>query len=143
MKDLKEFSSLERALFNHDFNVLLLTVSENERPLRGLSGRMDWVFQGEISRFLKQDIIHGKSGEFTLIPVQKNQSSYILMIMGTGKTSHPGTRQKPSTEMLETLNRHLGSLKIKKVGISQSDFGDLSADSLKKQLSGVELWIGQ
>jgi hypothetical protein len=136
-------SFVEQALFDHTFHTLVLTLHENERPLRGLSGRMDWFFHGEISRFLKQGVIHGTPGEYCLLPIRKHEQMYFLLLMGLGKSSKPGLREKPSFAHLQELNTRLTSLKIKKIGISRSDFGDISTDLLTQHLSGAELWIGQ
>jgi hypothetical protein len=143
MNDSHHSSLVEQALFEHTFHALVLTLHENERPLRGLSGRMDWIFHGEISRFLKHGVIQGTPGEYSLLPIRKNEQTYFLLLMGLGKSSKPGLREKPSLAMLRELNTRLSSLQIKKIGISRSDFGDISTDLLTQHLSGAELWIGQ
>ena len=137
-----EFSSVEQALFHHEFKALIVALHENERPLHGLAGRIDWIFQGEISRFLAQGAIQGKLGELTLIPLKKNQHVYFIILMGLGKSENPGHRRPPPVHTLENLNTHLSSLKLEKVGVSRSDLGQLSAHDLKKHLSGAPLWIG-
>jgi len=127
MKHLKESSALERSFFDQDFQVLLVTLYENERPLRGLSGKMDWIFHGEISYFLKRGFIQGKSDECILL----------------GSASHAGKRVKLPVKTLKKISSHLSSLGAKKIGLSLSDFGDISTDVLREHLPGAELWISQ
>ncbi|NBU19826.1 hypothetical protein EBS43_00215 [bacterium] len=143
MKHLKESSALEQSFFDQDFQVLLVTLYENERPLRGLSGKMDWIFHGEISYFLKRGFIQGKSDECILLPIKKNQTSYSLLLVGAGSASHAGKRVKLPVKTLKKISSHLSSLGAKKIGLSLSDFGDISTDVLREHLPGAELWISQ
>ena len=143
MKHLKESSALEQAFFDQDFQILLVSLYENERPLKGLAGRMDWLFYGQISYFLKQGFIHGRPDEYVLIPVRKNHIPYSLLLIGAGASTKPGKRIKLSAGTLSRISSHLSTLGTQKVGLSLSDFGDVSPESLKKHFPGAELWISQ
>jgi hypothetical protein len=48
--------------------VLLLTVFEDERPLRGVAGLLDWRTCGMLSRFVIREHVAGGEGEVVLFP---------------------------------------------------------------------------
>jgi hypothetical protein len=133
---------LDRALFEGQINSVALTLYENERPPLGLAGVLDWYFQGAISKFLKSGVLTGKTGECSYLPIQIRGKSFNLITIGRGKSTKPGTRSTLEAQEYELLHKNLLSLKVEKVGISQTDFGNLDEAHLSKRLKGVSLWIG-
>jgi hypothetical protein len=59
-------------LFQGEVQGLILSIYENERPMRGLAGVVDWKLCGEISSLLRLGGLSGKLGTCTYIPVQWN-----------------------------------------------------------------------
>ncbi len=118
---------------------VIATYYENERPLQGLAGLLDWRFQGLISSYVRNGFMTGKLGEFTYVPAQKNNRLYHLFFIGCG-SGEKSIKKQPPYEVFQPLKKNLAQLKLTKVGISKSDFGNAP---ITKNLSGVPLWIVQ
>ncbi len=131
----------DRALFEGQFTALALSCYQNERPPCGLLGIMDWHFHGLISKYIRQGAILGKVGECVYLPFAKNGMTFHLVLTGGGTSNTPGERNQLPHEALQVLQKNLVNLKISKVGISKSDFGNVSNEALAKNLKGVSLWI--
>jgi hypothetical protein len=116
---------------------LAVTFYENERPLRGLVGLLDWRFHGAISDYVRAGAVSGKSGECVYLPIRSagghGEKVYHLILVGAGSASEPGARRKLSSEALQQLKKNLASLKLKKIGVSKQDFGGALPD-------GIEGW---
>jgi len=69
------FSTLEMdadlALFGDQIQGVVVLCYENERPLQGLAGLLDWRFRGELSRAIQRGVLTGKSGECVYLPIRK------------------------------------------------------------------------
>jgi hypothetical protein len=127
--------SIEDALIDHDVDALVATISENERPLLGLAGLLDWRFQGAISSCLRSGAITGKVGECVYFPVSKNGRLYKILLLGVG--SHPTV----TAEALKPLQKNLSSLKLNSVGVSRKDFGNPPEELFTKYLKGISLRV--
>lgn len=130
----------DQALFEGKVDGLVIAFHENERPLWGLAGLMDWRFQGAVSRHLRRGEITGKPGECVYLPVSRNGITYHLIFVGGGFSSQPGRRTSLPAESLRSLRKNLASLKIQKLGASKSDFGDVSEDYFSDHLKGIPIW---
>jgi len=71
--------------WNHD--LVVLSVFEDERPLRGLNGLTDWRYHGKLSNLIMNEGFCGKLGEKLL----NNTSTYLgakrLLVYGLGKSN--------------------------------------------------------
>ncbi len=63
---------------------LLLPVPEDERPLRGDAGWIDWRLCGEISRSLLSGRVTGKFGEAILLPGRAPLRAARVLVLGVG-----------------------------------------------------------
>ena len=129
------------ALFNGEVQGIVAACYENERPLAGLLGVVDWHFHGLISKAVKSGAITGKAGECVYFPVKKNDRVYHIILAGAGRTALPGERTQIPEETLELLKKNLIQMKLPKVGISRLDFGNVTPEFLDKNLEGAPLWI--
>jgi hypothetical protein len=137
--------SPEQALFEGQIDGLVVVFYQNERPPRGLAGRMDWYFQGAISNYLQKGAITGSPGECIYLPLTKNTTTqhpsiYHLILFGGGDAPEPGHRQLPDPESLMVLKKNLISLKFKKVGISCADLGNAKPKNIATAFEGIPLW---
>lgn len=131
----------DRALFEGKLQGLVATFYENERPLRGLAGLLDWRFGGLISRALRTGALTGRTGECGYVPVSRNGRIYHLMLLGGGHLSRYARRGLVPDAALATLKRNLEGLKLPDIGLSRADFGGLTDDYLGRQLEGASFWI--
>ena len=129
-----------KILYEGQVQGLALAIFQNEKPPCGLAGIVDWHIHGRISRFLKSGAITGKIGECTYFPIRRKDSIFHFILAGAGLSEAPGIRNPVPKETIQSLYKNLVSLKIPKIGISQSDFG-MSSDAFTEQFKGVSLWI--
>ncbi len=134
----------DRALFDGKILGIIATCYENERPLQGLAGLLDWRFQGAISNCLQAGVITGRPGECAYLPVIRGGRVYHLLLVGAGLLPDDHSRRKrPPKEAWVNLSKNLSSLRLERIGISCSDFGGVDVDYFKSKLEGLSLWIVQ
>ena len=136
----------DRALFEGKLQGMVVTCYQNERPLAGLAGLLDWRFHGALSRCLRQGAFSGKPGECVYFPVtrhlQGGSTQVIhLILAGCGHSTEPGARGDVPAETLALVRQNLASLRLKRIGASRADFGAAGPEYFGKSLKGVELWI--
>jgi hypothetical protein len=85
--------------------VLVASLTENERPVRGLSGLLDWRLKGRIARLLTDGFATGKLGEVLLIPGKPRLPFDKVILFGLGQTANFGDRtyRQVVGRMLSTL----------------------------------------
>jgi hypothetical protein len=87
--------------------VLVTGFFEDERPLRGSSGWVDWRLNGRISRCLSEKRLLGTWKEMTLIPSEGRILPSLVLWVGLGKVkeySYPRLREL-FPYLLETLKK--------------------------------------
>lgn len=131
----------DRALIEGQIPALVATLHQNERPLNGLAGLLDWRFQGAISNAIRAGAIEGKAGECVYFPVVRNGALFHLILIGAGSSESHGRRSRLPESSWKILQRNLASLRLSRVGVSKADFGNLSAEDLSGHLKGVPLCI--
>jgi hypothetical protein len=135
MSETSEQISAEEAFIDHKVGALVATINENERPLLGLAGLLDWRFQGAISACLRAGAITGKVGECVYFPVTKNGKLFKLLLLGVG--THPTV----TAEILKPLQKNLTNLKLISVGVSRKDFGNPPEELFTKNFKGIPLRV--
>jgi hypothetical protein len=68
-------------------DALLVPIPEDERPLRGDAGRLDWRLGGEISRLLESGYASGKRGEAVLVTGGARVASRRIVLVGVGRAA--------------------------------------------------------
>ena len=66
-------------------DLLVTGFFEDERPLRGSSGWVDWRLNGLLSNFLIEKKLIGGWKEMTLIPSQGRMTPRMILLIGLGK----------------------------------------------------------
>jgi hypothetical protein len=134
----------EQALFS-SLDGLVATFHTNERPLQGLSGLLDWYFHGAISSYLRAGAMSGEVGECAYLPLSSPQNKtsriYHILLVGGGSSRGPGQRQALDDKTYSLIRKNILSLKIPRLGISQSDFGNAPRETLARHFKEVPLWI--
>lgn len=90
-----------------DCQVLIIGFFENEKPLKGSSGWIDWRLNGILSRFLIEKKLTGEWKETTLIPSQGRISPNLILLLGLGKVKEYSylRLRELSPYLLETLKK--------------------------------------
>lgn len=142
------FQSLDldghQALFDGTVEGLVVSLYENEKPPCGLAGTIDWYFHGAVSKFLEAGRIKGTPGECVYVPMSRHGTIFHLIFVGAGTALSPGKRALLPANALAPLQKNLQGLKLKKVGISLTDFGldpKESQSYLAKNFKELPLWI--
>ena len=144
-------------------DILVSGFFQDERPLKGSSGWIDWRFNGMLSRFLMEKKLTGNWKEATLIPSQGRVISKMILLLGLGKVrdySYLRLREL-SPYLLETLwklnvfniclsfpydeqyNVDCGKL-VEVIIEGIADSADFSQDSfIKKWIEGIRLFLAE
>ncbi len=89
-----------------DFESLCLFVAEDERPLRGAAGWVDWRLCGALSRVLKDGFFGGRTDDALLLPTGGRLPSKRIFVLGLGPS-----RGLTSEALGEALRRAADTLK--------------------------------
>ncbi|MBI2898082.1 MAG: hypothetical protein HYY06_31300 [Deltaproteobacteria bacterium] len=68
-------------------DVLALSLFEDERPLRGAAGLVDWRLCGRLSRLLETGRLRGSAPEITLVPPRPRLPFDKLLLVGLGRSA--------------------------------------------------------
>jgi hypothetical protein len=107
-------------------DLLITALFEDERPLRGTAGWIDWRLNGMLSCFLTESRLTGEEREKILIPSQGRILPGLILIFGLGKLkeySYLSIRKKVPF-IVETLK----NLKISRLCLSFPYGEDLNVD---------------
>jgi hypothetical protein len=88
-------------------DILVTGFFQDERPLKGSSGWMDWRLNGMLSRFLIGKRLTGNWQEATFIPSQGRVMSRIILLLGLGQVKEYSylRLRELSPFLLETLKK--------------------------------------
>ena len=82
--ELSYYPLTMEALDQADAEALCLFVSEDERPLTGLAGLVDWRLSGRLSRMIRAGLVIGAAGEALLTPPGMRLAFKKLFVFGLG-----------------------------------------------------------
>lgn len=131
----------ENALLEGKLQGMILPIYENERPMQGLAGRLDWRLFGSLSRGLKAGVIQGKPGECSYVPVSRHGRVYHMILVGGGPLGQFQKRGNIPDSSFTALKRNLIGLGVSNIGLSRSDFAAIGDDVLSKKLDEVSFWV--
>lgn len=106
--------------------VLVCGFFEDERPLRGSCGWVDWRLNGRISHFIEEKKLIGKWEEVILIPTQGRLQSPFLLLFGLGKIREYSYLRV--REMVPFLLRPVRRLSVSKLSFSLPYHEDYHVD---------------
>jgi hypothetical protein len=106
--------------------VLVCGFFEDERPLRGSCGWVDWRLNGRISHFIEERKLIGRWEEVILIPTQGRLQSSFLLLFGLGKVREYSYLRV--REMVPFLLRPVKRLSVSKVSFSLPYHEDYHVD---------------
>jgi Cytosol aminopeptidase family, N-terminal domain len=82
--ELSYYPLTMEALDQADAEALCLFVAEDERPLTGLAGLVDWRLSGRLSRMIRAGLVIGAAGEALLTPPGMRLAFKKLFVFGLG-----------------------------------------------------------
>lgn len=88
-------------------DTLCLFVGEDERPLRGLAGLVDWRLCGGLSRLLLNGFFQGAAEDCVLMPSENRLPTFRIFVLGLGRTQ-PASMDRVRaalTRAAQTLNK--------------------------------------
>ncbi len=96
-------------------DLILAGLYEDERPLQGLSGLVDWCLFGQLSDLILDGRFAGRLGDFALLATQGRISAPKFMLAGLG----PRRELTPGVvgRMLPEIARRVGDLKVGSVAM--------------------------
>ncbi|MGA9526166.1 MAG: M17 family peptidase N-terminal domain-containing protein [Myxococcaceae bacterium] len=110
-----------------DVDALCLFVAEEDRPLRGTAGFVDWRLCGALSRVLLEGFFHGAEGESLLLPAGGRLPMKRIFVVGIG------SRRKLDAaalgRLLSNTSEMLQRAKVPSVAIELPGEGALDDDA--------------
>ena len=103
--------------------VILATLFEDVRPLKGATGLIDWRLNGRLSEMILQGRISGHYSESLIMPSQGRMASREIFLFGLGRTEE--LTDKKFEDAFSVLITKLARLKSNELVVS---FGDLARD---------------
>ncbi|HEX4517118.1 MAG TPA: M17 family peptidase N-terminal domain-containing protein [Polyangiaceae bacterium] len=73
-----------RAIDTTSAEVIACSVFQDERPMRGLAGLLDWRLAGRLSVLAKGDFLTGAEGEVVLVPGRPYVRFEKILVLGIG-----------------------------------------------------------
>lgn len=130
--------TLEGLLAQREVDAWIFAISPNEEKLYhgAIFVRLDWRFRGALSRALLSGALAEKPGEVSLLPCTRPVSDLgpeTFRILSVGVKDRKGI----SSSELSSLLKNVQGLRLKKIGLSASDFGWTVAEA-KKNFSGLK-----
>ena len=130
------------ALFEKRVDLWVAPLFENEFPILGTAGFLDFKLGGGLSQAIKNKQITGAAGECTLFAKEQGDCLYRVLLLGAGPGDGPGKRKLEDPKIFKRARQELDRLQVRSIGLSLRDFPSLSRERLNQEFgSKVELWI--
>jgi hypothetical protein len=97
-----------------DVEALCVFVGQDERPLRGVAGYVDWRLCGSLSRVLVSEFFKGEPGDCLLLPSNGRIAMPAIFVYGTGPST--GLKDQLGSLMTAAADR-LTRAKIRSVAL--------------------------
>ncbi len=134
----------EEALTDNTNRLVVCSIFEDERPLKGQAGQLDWKLCGFLSRFLIRGKISGNLSEFVYVPMGGNGSLKHLLLVGLGeKKDGESAEGTPSPTLLKNLVKTVENLKFNEVAVSLSSFPFWTEAKIKSAFSNAKVEFTQ
>ena len=88
-------------------DVGVLPYFEDERPLQGLAGFVDWRTDGRLSALMRTGFCTGRSGEAVLLPGRRTLPAQRWVLVGLGRSTgfHDERARQTATWIVDTVER--------------------------------------
>lgn len=102
----------EYRLHQGTLNGIVMYCFEDERPMKGLIGELDWRFQGHFTRWIQNQQITGKFGEAIYAPLKWNEKTFHFLVIGAGQVQPTGLRPPLSKTLQEVAKKKWSELEL-------------------------------
>jgi hypothetical protein len=119
--------------------LLICSLFEDQRPLKGAAGLIDWRLRGFLSHFVVNGKISGRYEELTFVPIQVRDQRRKLLLVGLGSSREAAGEETAAAPILKKMTQTVKQLNISKVAISISSFPFWNEARLRKAFSDVDV----
>ncbi|OGP86318.1 MAG: hypothetical protein A2Y95_06030 [Deltaproteobacteria bacterium RBG_13_65_10] len=119
-----------------DAPALVLGFFQDERPLRGAAGMVDWRLNGYVSRLLAGECLSGDSRESTLVATQGRLRPPIVLLVGLGARVHYGFDR--ITDILGYVTQKLQKLHVEEYALEVPGASLLGLDPAEGAYNAVK-----
>lgn len=135
----------EEVLFDPNASGCMLVCSmyQDQRPLKGVVGLLDWRLRGQISKLIINGRITGENGEVVYFPLRYRNAIRHLLFLGLGDSSQSEKKfESTAAEVLERIEKVAKNMRFDRVAISTGSFPFLKGHekSARKKLSIEVEW---
>jgi hypothetical protein len=102
---------------------IVVACYENERPLQGWIGKLDWILNGRFTGLVRDGVLAseiGKKQEVVYVPIQWNQKQLHVLILNLGMNSKPGLRINLTDAQNKKLAQKITDLGLKSMIVEGS-----------------------
>lgn len=130
------FTALKKQRLIRDCcSLIICFYFEDERPLRRLTGIIDWKVDCFLSRLIKDKKLYGNEGEIILFASEERFGSTPILICGLGKKRFFSLSTIKSVS--DTLVERIDKMNISNFGFALPDFSDTNVNWLE----GFDMFI--
>lgn len=113
--DLKFIAPDLRDIDAASAEVIACTIWEDQRPMLGLAGLLDWRLAGRLSELARSGFLRGTRGEVLMVPGRPRLPFEKVLLFGLG--AHATFDDGVAREVLEHLSSVLDGLRVKRAVI--------------------------
>jgi hypothetical protein len=111
-----------RSLDSTGAELLACAVWQDERPMRGVAGLLDWRLAGSLSQLERRDLLKGELGEVLFVPGRPRLAFEKLLVFGLGPRSAFG--EGTFRRVVSHLLRALEGLRVRRAVVELPGRGD-------------------
>ncbi len=111
-----------RSLDSTGAELLACAIWQDERPMRGVAGLLDWRLAGSLSQLARRDLLKGELGEVVFVPGRPRLAFEKLLVFGLGPRS--GFGEGTSRRVVSHMLRALEGLRVRRAVVELPGRGD-------------------
>jgi Cytosol aminopeptidase family, N-terminal domain len=111
-----------RSLDTTGAELLACAIWQDERPMRGVAGLLDWRLAGTLSQLERRGLLKGEFGEVVFVPGRPRLAFEKLLVFGLGARS--GFGEGTFRSVVSHMLRALEGLKVRRAVVELPGRGD-------------------
>jgi hypothetical protein len=122
-----------------DGELVICSIFEDQRPIKGVAGGLDWRLRGLISEFIKKGRIAGSRDELVYLPIRHQHGMRHLLVVGLGELHGHEGQPRDEAPLLERMARAAGRMNFRRVALSLSSFPFGDEQKIRRAFKGIEV----